>query len=277
MVFTPTPAILQLQRLNRFGSLDPVPEQFLLESNNGRQHGFIMDFGGWDNNAAVHEVGHGVCQLPLTLGLEHGFIEHLGWTERPLVELWGFMFRGRSQKRSSLYQPLVQPWPCQSPGSPCQTCWARRGQRQSAQAVEPQEQSPERQIPSDAQTQQWASLESPRPLGEGSTKLIKSSTYTWKKKYNAHKVVNIYVHKQTKSIERWKGLPTYKHHGGLNTLGFILLTKQNKGMEEMLRHYNFASLSEKIVTFIDYLGVTIIPTAKAVLKLFLPSILQSNL
>lgn len=142
-----------------------------------------MDFSRRDDNAAVHEVGYGVRQLPLTFGLEHSFIEHLGWTERDLVEIWFsfLMFRCRSQKQNSLYQPLVQPWPCQSPGSPCQTCWGRLGQRRSAQAVEPQVQSPELQIPSDAQTQQWASLENPRPLGEGCTKLIKSSTYTWEK------------------------------------------------------------------------------------------------
>lgn len=76
-VCEPTPANLGLQRLKRFGGLDPVPEQFLLESNDRCQHGFIMDFGGRDYNAAVHEVRHGVRQLPLTLGLEDGFVKHL--------------------------------------------------------------------------------------------------------------------------------------------------------------------------------------------------------
>lgn len=40
-------------------------------------------------------------------------------------------------------------------------------------------------------------------------------------------------------------MPTYKHHGGLNTLRCILLTKQRKWMEEIQKHYHFASLLEK--------------------------------
>lgn len=77
----PTPARLGVQRQHGFRGLDPVPQQFLLEADDGGQHRLVLDFGGWDDNAAVHEVGHGVRQLARTLCLEHCLIEHLGRTE----------------------------------------------------------------------------------------------------------------------------------------------------------------------------------------------------
>lgn len=88
VIWTPTPASLGFQRHHRFRGLDPAPKQFLLKANDRCQHSLIVDFSGRDDNAAIHEVGHSVRQLPLTLGLENGFIEHLGWTERRSVELW---------------------------------------------------------------------------------------------------------------------------------------------------------------------------------------------
>lgn len=84
----PTPARLGVQRQHRFGGLDPVPQQSLLEADDGGQHRLALDFGGRDDNAAVHEVGHGVRQLARTLCLEHCLIEHLGRTE---ISDWTFV------------------------------------------------------------------------------------------------------------------------------------------------------------------------------------------
>lgn len=89
-VLVPTPARLGVQRQHRSGGLDPVPQQFLLEADDGGQHRLVLDFGGRDDNAAVHEVCHGVRQLARILCLEHCLIEHLGRTE--ISELLLFPF-----------------------------------------------------------------------------------------------------------------------------------------------------------------------------------------
>lgn len=92
VVWAPTPASLGLHRPHRFGGLDPVLQQFPLEADDWGQHGFVLDFCGRDDNAAVHEVCHGVRHLSLTLGLEHCFVEHLGRTVRTSVEVWLLLF-----------------------------------------------------------------------------------------------------------------------------------------------------------------------------------------
>lgn len=77
-----------VQRQHRFGGLDPVPQQFLLEADDGGQHCLVLDFGGRDDNAAVHEVAHGVRQIASALCLENCLIEHLGRTE---ISDWAFV------------------------------------------------------------------------------------------------------------------------------------------------------------------------------------------
>lgn len=74
-----TPARLGVQAGRGIGGLEPVLQQFLLEADNGGEHRFILDLGGWDDDAAVHEVGHGVRQLAGTLCLKRCPVEHLGW------------------------------------------------------------------------------------------------------------------------------------------------------------------------------------------------------
>lgn len=59
------------------GGLVPVLQKLFLEANDRREHGFVLDFGGWDDNAAVHEVSHGIHELPGSLCLKGGLIEDL--------------------------------------------------------------------------------------------------------------------------------------------------------------------------------------------------------
>lgn len=61
------------------GGLQPVLEQLLLEADNGGEHRFVLDLGGWDDDAAVHEVGHTIHQLTGGLRLKCYPIEDLGW------------------------------------------------------------------------------------------------------------------------------------------------------------------------------------------------------
>lgn len=73
-----TPARLGVQAGRGIRGLEPVLQQFLLKADNRAEHRFVLDLSGRDDDAAVHEIDHGVRQLAGTLRLKHCLIEHLG-------------------------------------------------------------------------------------------------------------------------------------------------------------------------------------------------------
>lgn len=72
-----TPASLGIPAGWWIGGLVPVLQQLFLEADDGREHGFALDFSGWDDDAAVHEVSHSICELAGSLRLKGGLIEDL--------------------------------------------------------------------------------------------------------------------------------------------------------------------------------------------------------
>lgn len=74
-----TPARLGVPAQCGIRGLGPVLQEFLLKADNRGEHRFVLDLGGWDDDAAVHEVDHGVHQLAGALRLKRCLIEHLGW------------------------------------------------------------------------------------------------------------------------------------------------------------------------------------------------------
>lgn len=72
-----TPASLGIPAGWQIGGLVPVLQQLFLEADDRREHGFILDFGGWDDDAAVHEVSHCIRELAGSLRLKGGLIEDL--------------------------------------------------------------------------------------------------------------------------------------------------------------------------------------------------------
>lgn len=184
------------------GDLVPVLQQLFLEADNRCEHGFVLDFGGWDDNAAVHEVCHSVCELTGGLCLKGGLIENLEpvWTQfkalkqsSDTAELFiltrecqvSLMYLSCLVNKHmldtavwwcwhSLYQPTVLPWLGQSHDSPHLHCWDPPGQRGSGQAWGPPRQSRVLQVPSDAQTRPWAF--------PGSLKLLIQREKCWNEK-----------------------------------------------------------------------------------------------
>lgn len=77
--YPPTFARFEPQAQRGVGGPEPVLQQFLLEANDGGEHGLALDLSGRDHDAAVHEVCHGVRQLTGALRLERRLVEHLGW------------------------------------------------------------------------------------------------------------------------------------------------------------------------------------------------------
>lgn len=74
-----TPARLGVQAGRGIRGLEPVLQQFLLKADDRGEHRFVLDLGGRDDDAAVHEVAHGVGQLAGALCLKRCLVEHLGW------------------------------------------------------------------------------------------------------------------------------------------------------------------------------------------------------
>lgn len=74
-----TPASLGVPAESGIRGPGPVVQQFPLKADNRAEHRFVLDLGGWDDDAAVHEARHGVCQLSDALCLKCHLIEHLGW------------------------------------------------------------------------------------------------------------------------------------------------------------------------------------------------------
>lgn len=72
-----TPASFGIPAGQWIGGLVSVLQQLFLEVDNRREHGFVLDFGWWNDDATVHEVGHGICELAGSLGLEGALIEDL--------------------------------------------------------------------------------------------------------------------------------------------------------------------------------------------------------
>lgn len=72
-----TPASLGIPAGWWIGGLVPVLQQLFLEADDRREHGFVLDFGGWDDDAAVHELGHCIRELAGSLRLKGGLIEDL--------------------------------------------------------------------------------------------------------------------------------------------------------------------------------------------------------
>lgn len=72
-----TPASLGILTGQWIGGLVPVLQQLFLEADNRREHGFILDFGRWNDDATVHEVSHGICELTGRLCSERALIEDL--------------------------------------------------------------------------------------------------------------------------------------------------------------------------------------------------------
>ena len=70
-------AWLEVEAELRVWGAEPLLKELLLEADDRREHGLVLDLSRWDHNAAVHEVGHGIDQLPVTLGLEGCLVEHL--------------------------------------------------------------------------------------------------------------------------------------------------------------------------------------------------------
>lgn len=72
-----TPASLGIPAGQWIGGLVPVLQQLFLEVDNRCEHGFVLDFGRWNDDATVHEVSHGICELTGSLRLEGALIEDL--------------------------------------------------------------------------------------------------------------------------------------------------------------------------------------------------------
>lgn len=72
-----TPASLGIPTGQWIGGLVPVLQQLFLEADNRCEHGFILDFGRWNDDATVHEVSHGICELTGRLCSEGALIEDL--------------------------------------------------------------------------------------------------------------------------------------------------------------------------------------------------------
>lgn len=72
-----TPASLGIPAGWRIGGLVPVLQQLFLEADDRREHGFVLDLGGRDDDAAVHEVRHCIRELAGSLRLKGGLIEDL--------------------------------------------------------------------------------------------------------------------------------------------------------------------------------------------------------
>lgn len=72
-----TPASLGIPPGQWTGGLVPVLQQLFLEVDNRREHGLVLNFGRRNDDAIVHEVGHGICELTGGLCLEGALIEDL--------------------------------------------------------------------------------------------------------------------------------------------------------------------------------------------------------
>lgn len=67
------------------GGAESVTQHFLLKFDDGLKHSLILDLGGRDHNAAVHEVSDGIGQIFFSLGQEGLQTEHL--SEQKHLEL----------------------------------------------------------------------------------------------------------------------------------------------------------------------------------------------
>lgn len=72
-----TPAGLGIPTGQWIGCLLPVLQQLFLEVDDGREHGFVLDFSRWNDDAAVHEVSQSICELTGSLCLEGNLIKDL--------------------------------------------------------------------------------------------------------------------------------------------------------------------------------------------------------
>lgn len=72
-----TPAGLGIPTGQWIGCLLPVLQQLFLEVGDRRKHGFVLDFGRWNDDATVHEVSQSICELTGSLCLEGNLIEDL--------------------------------------------------------------------------------------------------------------------------------------------------------------------------------------------------------
>lgn len=60
------------------GRAESILQHLLLEGDDGLQHGLVLDLGGRDHDAAVHEVCDGIGHLLVSLGQVRLQAEHLG-------------------------------------------------------------------------------------------------------------------------------------------------------------------------------------------------------